>query len=78
MREEETESESEEDYSSDSYYYNGSYWDPSWYFRRDFRFSQVKKRYAIAEGRGATGSMRSRTRSLQSSGNFPSLDLPVS
>ena len=48
--EEETESESEEDYSSDSYYYNGSYWDPSWYFKRDFRFSQVKKQYAIAEG----------------------------
>ena len=48
--EEETESETEEDYSSDSYYYNGSYWDPSWYFKRDFRFSQVKKQYAIAEG----------------------------
>ena len=46
----ETESESEDDYSSDSYYYDGSYWDPSWYFKRDFRFSQVKKQYAIAEG----------------------------
>ena len=48
--EEETESETEEDYSDGSYYYNGSYWDPSWYFRRDFRFSQVKKQYAIAQG----------------------------
>lgn len=48
--EEESESETEEDYSDGSYYYNGSYWDPSWYFRRDFRFSQVKKQYAIAQG----------------------------
>lgn len=48
--EEETESETEEEYSDDSYYYNGSYWDPSWYFKRDFRFSQVKKQYAIAHG----------------------------
>ena len=48
--EEETETETEEEYSDDSYYYNGSYWDPSWYFKRDFRFSQVKKQYAIAHG----------------------------
>ncbi|WP_321048661.1 NlpC/P60 family protein [Porcincola intestinalis] len=48
--EEESESETEEDYSDGSYYYNGSYWDPSWYFRRDFRFSQVKKQYAIVHG----------------------------
>ena len=48
--EEESESETEEDYSDGSYYYNGSYWDPSWYFRRDFRVSQVKKQYAIAQG----------------------------
>ena len=50
LPEEESESETEEDYSDGSYYYNGSYWDPSWYFRRDFRFSQVKKQYAIAQG----------------------------
>ena len=46
----EEETETEEEYSDDSYYYNGSYWDPSWYFKRDFRFSQVKKQYAIAHG----------------------------
>ena len=50
LPEEESESETEEDYSDGSYYYNGSYWDPSWYFRRDFRFSQVKKQYAIVHG----------------------------
>jgi hypothetical protein len=50
LPEEETESETEEEYSDGSYYYNGSYWDPSWYFKRDFRFSQVKKQYAIAHG----------------------------
>lgn len=50
LPEEESESETEEDYSDGSYYYNGSYWDPSWYFKRDFRFSQVKKQYAIAHG----------------------------
>ena len=50
LPEEESESETEEEYSDDSYYYNGSYWDPSWYFKRDFRFSQVKKQYAIAHG----------------------------
>jgi len=50
LPEEESECETEEDYSDGSYYYNGSYWDPSWYFRRDFRFSQVKKQYAIAQG----------------------------
>ena len=50
LPEEESESETKEDYSDDSYYYNGSYWDPSWYFKRDFRFSQVKKQYAIAHG----------------------------
>lgn len=52
--EEETEAESESEteafYSEDSYYYNGSYWDPSWYFKRDFRFSQVNKQYALAQG----------------------------
>ena len=50
LPEEESESETEEEYSDGSYYYNGSYWDPSWYFKRDFRFSQVKKQYAIAHG----------------------------
>ena len=50
LPEEESEYETEEEYSDDSYYYNGSYWDPSWYFKRDFRFSQVKKQYAIAHG----------------------------
>jgi len=48
--ESEYESESEELYSDGSYYYNGSYWDPSWYFKRDFRFSQVNKQYALAQG----------------------------
>lgn len=46
----ESESETEALYSDDSYYYNGSYWDPSWYFKRDFRFSQVNKQYALAQG----------------------------
>lgn len=37
-------------YSDGSYYENGSYWDPSWYFKKDFRFTQVDKQYALAEG----------------------------
>lgn len=48
--ESESESETEALYSEESYYYNGSYWDPSWYFKRDFRFSQVNKQYALAQG----------------------------
>ena len=31
-----------------AYFSEGSYWDKSWYFRRDFRFTQVDKVYGIA------------------------------
>ncbi len=55
----ETEEESEKEYIDEfsggyetweSYYRSGVFWDPSWYIRSDFRFSQVDKVYAIAEG----------------------------
>ena len=31
-----------------AYYADGSFWDKSWYFKRDFRFTQVDKVYGIA------------------------------
>ena len=31
-----------------AYFSGGSYWDKSWYFKRDFRFTQVEKVYGIA------------------------------
>lgn len=54
MEEAETETEEEtidyeEGYGYDGVYYSGgSYWDKSWYFKRDFRFTQVDKVYGIA------------------------------
>ena len=47
----ELEEELFEDYEygiGDAYFSGGSYWDKSWYFRRDFRFTQVDKVYGIA------------------------------
>ena len=53
LQTEEIETEVEEDLFEDSgyggaYYSNGSYWDKSWYFKRDFRFTQVDKVFGIA------------------------------
>ena len=54
MEEDETETEEDTEYYGEDfdnngvYYSGGSYWDKSWYFKRDFRFTQVDKVYGIA------------------------------
>ena len=50
--EEEPESETEisDDVDGGAVYYNDSYWDPSWFIKRDFRFRQVGKVYGLVQG----------------------------
>ena len=52
LQTEETETEAEDAIEGSgyggAYYSNGSYWDKSWYFKRDFRFTQVDKVFGIA------------------------------
>ena len=50
--EEEPESEAElsDDVDEGAVYYNDSYWDPSWFIKRDFRFRQVGKVYGLVQG----------------------------
>ncbi len=52
IQEEEPETESEigDDVDGGAVYYNDSYWDPSWFIRRDFRFRQVGKVYGLVQG----------------------------
>ena len=48
--EEETETELSDDVDGGAVYYNDSYWDPSWFIKRDFRFRQVGKVYGLVQG----------------------------
>ena len=46
----ETETELSDDVDGGAVYYNDSYWDPSWFIKRDFRFRQVGKVYGLVQG----------------------------
>ena len=48
--EEEPETELSDDVDGGAIYYNESYWDPSWFIKRDFRFRQVGKVYGLVLG----------------------------